>query len=63
MKTYKDYLKAVEALIRLGEEVMGNPNTSEDDYDEIDNMDIHLDCCRRILIKHHPEEDKPLGEI
>ena len=60
MKTYKDYLEALEALILLGEEVMENPNTTEEDYDELDNMDMHLDCCRSILLRHHPEEDRPL---
>ena len=56
MKTYKDYLEALEALILLGEEVMENPNTTEEDYDELDNMDMHLDCCRSILLRNHPLE-------
>ena len=60
MKTYKDYLEALEALILLGEEVMGNPDTTDDDYDELDTMDMHLDCCRSILLRNHPEEDRPL---
>lgn len=57
MKTVKDYIKAVEELKAMGLDIIMNSKDNNDKLDEIENMDIHLQCCLNILT-----EDKDIEE-
>ena len=46
----KKYIEMVQELRWLGQEIMENDgNASEDFLEEIENMDMHLECCKNIL--------------
>lgn len=47
----KEYLKKLEELKILGEKLMEEATGEENWYDEIENMDLHLECAERILKK------------
>lgn len=55
-KMIKDYVKMVQELQMLGEEIVDAWNDMDDDTDafddaveEIENMDMHLEMCLRIM--------------
>lgn len=45
----KEYLKKLEELKALGEKLMEEASGEEKWYDEIETMDLHLECAERIL--------------
>ena len=57
MKTIEEYKAMVKELKALGEELIKQAYDNEDEcdeewLDEIECMDIHLDCCLYELNKH-----------
>ena len=59
--TINDYIAQVKALRELGQILVEEQYNHEDDVaswvDEVENMDMHLECCISIL-----EEDCSVGE-
>ena len=59
--TINDYIAQVKALRELGQMLVEEQYNHEDDVaswvDEVENMDMHLECCISIL-----EEDCGVGE-
>jgi hypothetical protein len=53
MKTIKDYLAMVKELRELGQQLVEQQYIECDEVapwvDEVDNMDMHLECCVSIL--------------
>lgn len=54
MKTLNDYIKAVKELQTIGMEILQHSKDYSAKLDELENMDIHLQCCLNILTS---EED------
>ena len=52
-KTIKDYIAMVKELRELGQQLVQEQYNWEDEVapwvDEVENMDMHLDCCVSIL--------------
>ena len=52
--TINDYLAQVKALRELGQMLIEDQNNWEDEpaiwVEELENMDIHLECCASILV-------------
>lgn len=55
MKTLNDYIKAVQELQAMGIEILQHSKDYSAKLDELENMDIHLQCCLNILTSE--EED------
>ena len=53
MKTINDYIAMVKALRELGQQLVQEQYNWEDEpaawVDEVENMDMHLECCLSIL--------------
>ena len=53
MKTINDYIAMVKALRELGQQLVQEQYNWEDEpaawVDEVENMDMHLECCVSIL--------------
>ena len=49
MKTLNDYIKAVQELQAMGMEILQHSKDYSAKLDELENMDIHLQCCLDIL--------------
>lgn len=53
MKTINDYMAMVRALRELGQQLVQEQYNWEDEpaawVDEVENMDMHLECCLSIL--------------
>lgn len=56
MKTLNDYIKAVEELKTMGMEILQHSKDYSAKLDELENMDIHLQCCLNILTSEEEEE-------
>lgn len=54
MKTLNDYIKAVQELQAIGMEILQHSKDYSAKLDELENMNIHLQCCLSILTS---EED------
>ena len=52
-KTIKDYIAMIKELRELGQQLVQEQYNWEDEVapwvDEVENMDMHLDCCVSIL--------------
>lgn len=52
-KTINDYITMVKALRELGQQLVEHQYNWEDEpaawVDEVENMDMHLECCVSIL--------------
>ena len=55
MKTLNDYINAVKELQAMGMEILQHSEDYSNKLDELENMDIHLQCCLNILTSK--EED------
>jgi hypothetical protein len=55
MKTINDYMAMVKALRELGQQLVEQQYNECDDVaawvDEVENMDMHLECCLSILVE------------
>lgn len=55
MKTINDYIAMVKALRELGQQLVEQQCNECDDVaawvDEVENMDMHLECCLSILVE------------
>ena len=53
MKTINDYIAMVKALRELGQQLVQEQYNWEDEpaawVEEVENMDMHLECCVSIL--------------
>lgn len=49
----KDYIKLIKKLQELGNEILDQWDGEEEDafVEEVETMDIHLECCLKILKK------------
>lgn len=56
MKTIKDYIKAIEEVKAMGLDIIMHSKDNNDKLDEIENMDIHLQCCLDILTKEENDD-------
>lgn len=56
MKTINDYMAMVKALRELGQQLVEQQYNECDDVaewvDEVENMDMHLECCLSILVEN-----------
>ena len=57
MKTLNDYIKAVQELQAMGMEILQHSKDYSAKLDELENMDIHLQCCLNILTNEEEKED------
>lgn len=57
MKTLNDYIKAVEELKTMGMEILQHSKDYSVKLDELENMDIHLQCCLNILTSEEEEKE------
>jgi hypothetical protein len=61
MKTIKDYLRMVKELRELGQQLVEQQYNECDEVapwvDEVECMDIHLECCADILTNDCGVED------
>ena len=52
--TINDYINAVKALRELGQHLVEDQYNWQDEVapwvDEVENMDMHLECCVSILV-------------
>ncbi len=55
MKTINDYMAMVKALRELGQQLVEQQYNECDEVapwvDEVENMDMHFECCLSILIE------------
>lgn len=51
MTKLEQYIKLVEELKALGEEILEECEEYTSFEDEVECMDMHLECCLRILSK------------
>lgn len=58
MKTLNDYIKAVQELQAMGMEILQHSKDYSAKLDELENMDIHLQCCLNILTSEEQNEDE-----
>lgn len=63
MKTIKDYIKAIEEVKAMGLDIIMHSKDSNDKLDEIENMDIHLQCCLNILTKENDDIEEYYDDI
>ena len=57
MKTLNDYIKAVQELQAMGMEILQHSKDYGAKLDELENMDIHLQCCLHILTSEKEEDN------
>lgn len=61
MKTINDYIAMVEALRELGQQLVQAQYTECDEpaawVEELENMDMHLECCVSILTEDYGVEE------
>ncbi len=57
MKTLSDYIKAVQELQTIGMEILQHSKDYSNKLDELENMDIHLQCCLNILTSEEEENN------
>ena len=58
MKTLHDYIKAVQELQAMGMEILQHSKNYSAKLDELENMDIHLQCCLNILTSEEEEKNE-----
>lgn len=62
MKTLNDYIKAVEELKTMGMEILQHSKDYSAKLDELENMDIHLQCCLNILTSEEEDNTEEYDE-
>lgn len=62
MKTLNDYIKAVQELQAMGMEILQHSEDYSDKLDELENMDIHLQCCLNILTSEEEDNTEEYNE-
>lgn len=62
MKTLNDYIKAVQELQAMGMEILQHSKDYSAKLDELENMDIHLQCCLNILISKEEDNTEEYDE-
>lgn len=62
MKTLNDYIKAVQELQAMGMEILQYSKDCGAKLDELENMDIHLQCCLNILTSEEEEKENNTEE-
>lgn len=62
MKTLNDYIKAVEELKTMGMEILQHSKDYSAKLDELENMDIHLQCCLNILTSEEEDNTEEYNE-
>ena len=63
MKTLNDYIKAVQELQAMGMEILQHSKDYSAKLDELENMDIHLQCCLNILTSEEEEDEDELFNV
>ncbi|MEE1113403.1 MAG: hypothetical protein UH077_09510 [Bacteroidales bacterium] len=62
MKTLNDYIKAVQELQAMGMEILQHSKDYSAKLDELENMDIHLQCCLNILTSEEEDNTEEYNE-
>ena len=62
MKTLNDYIKAVQELQAMGMEILQHSKDYNAKLDELENMDIHLQCCLNILTSEEEDNTEEYDE-
>lgn len=62
MKTLNDYIKAVQELQAMGMEILQHSKDYSAKLDELENMDIHLQCCLNILTSKEEDNTEEYNE-
>lgn len=62
MKTLNDYINAVKELQAMGMEILQHSKDYSAKLDELENMDIHLQCCLNILTSEEEDNTEEYNE-
>lgn len=62
MKTLNDYIKAVQELQAMGMEILQHSKDYSAKLDELENMDIYLQCCLNILTSEEEDNTEEYDE-